>query len=237
MRFPFRSPPKSYAPQRAETPYQRAQQAWDSRMGAAMQAANGWRAGAIAASGLALLLGAGLVTVSLQSRTYVHVVEVSPEGSVLSVRPASPEYTPTDAQVSYFLGRFVRLIRAVPADPVVLRENWLEAYQYLTPKAAASLNAEARLDNPFGQGKTQARSVYVRSIVQRSENSWQVSWTETIASPGAGSSAHVLYTGLFSVAVSAPKDSDALAKNPLGIFITQFSFSPDSGAETLGGGR
>ncbi|MET0545183.1 MAG: conjugal transfer protein TrbF [Caulobacterales bacterium] len=231
MGFPFRSPPKSYAPEAAATPYQRAQQAWDNRMGAAMHAANGWRAGAMVASGLALLLGAGLVTLSLQSRTYVHVVEVSPEGSVLSVRPAQPDYSPTDAQVSYFLGQFVRLIRAAPADPIVLRENWLEAYHYLTPKAATALNDAARIDNPFAPGARESRSVHVRSIVQRSEKSWQVSWTESIASPGSATSAQILYTGLFSIAVHAPKNADALTKNPLGIFITDFSFSPDASSD------
>lgn len=229
MRFPFQSPPKSHAPEAPDTPYRRAQQAWDARMGAAMNAANGWRAGAIAASSLALILGVGLTMLALQSRTYVHVVEVSPEGTVLSVRPADASYTPTDAQVSYFLGQFVRQIRSVPTDPVVLRENWLEAYRYLAPKAAQRLNEEAKLDDPFA-GNQRARSVSVRSIVQRSEKSWQVSWTEDSASPGSGATAHVLYTGLFSIAVHAPRDSDSLAKNPLGIFITEFSWSPEISA-------
>lgn len=229
MGFPFRSPPKSTAPEAPDTPYRRAQQAWDARMGAAMHAANGWRAGAIAASGLALVLGIGLTVLALQSRTYVHVVEVSPEGTVLSVRPVQAAYTPTDAQISYFLGQFVRQIRSVPTDPVVLRENWIEAYRYLAPKAAQTLNEEARLDDPFSRNQ-RARSVSIRSIVQRSEKSWQVSWTEDSVSPGSGATAHVLYMGLFSIAVHAPRDSDSLAKNPLGIFITDFSWSPETGA-------
>ena len=228
MGMNFRSPPKSYAPERPDTPYARAQDAWDRRMGGAVHAANYWRLTAFGAAGLAFLSCGGLIALALQSRTFVHVVEVAPEGSVLSVRPAGGDYNPTDAQVSYFLGQFVKNIRTVPTDAIVLRQNWLQAYNYLGPKAAQTLNENARADDPFAPGRT-SRTVDVRSIVQRSEKSWQVSWVELLANPGSGASARVAYTGLFSIEVHPPRDSDALVKNPLGIFITEFSFAPDSG--------
>ncbi|MFZ4604514.1 MAG: conjugal transfer protein TrbF, partial [Caulobacterales bacterium] len=179
MNFPFRAPPRGPAAEPPETPYQRAQQAWDNRMGAAVRAAETWRAVAFGATTLSVLLGVGLTAVAMQSRTYVHVVEVAPEGKVLSVTPAQPTYSPNDAQVSYFLGQFVRLVRAVPTDAIVLRENWLEAYQYLTPQAASKLSEIARADDPFAMVGQRARAVTVRSIVQRSKTSWQVSWVES----------------------------------------------------------
>lgn len=228
MGFPFRAPPKSFAPEPPDTPYARAQQAWDRRMGGAVNAAQTWRAAAFAAAALSLLLGAGLTAVALQSRTYVHVVEVAPEGQVLSVRPANPSYTPTDAQVSYFLGHFVKLVRGVPTDAVVLRERWFEAYQFLTPQAASKLNEIARAEDPFALVGQRARGVKIRSIVQRAPASWQVSWVESTSGAGAGPSAHVLYTGLFSVRVRAQTNADALAHNPLGIFLTDFSWSPET---------
>jgi type IV secretion system protein VirB5 len=121
--FAFRQPPKSFAPEPADTPHMRAQQAWDRRMGAAVQAAATWRWVALSLGALAVALALGMTLVALQKRTFVHVVEVNPQGAVLSVRPAGGEYTPTDAQVSYFLGHFVKLVRGVPTDGVVLREN------------------------------------------------------------------------------------------------------------------
>ena len=232
MNLPFSRPPQSFAAPSPETPYQRAQQMWDRRMGSAVQAAVTWRWIALGAALLAIALGVGLTLVALQKRTYLHVVEVSPQGAVLSVRPANGAYTPTDAQVSYFLGHFVRLIRGVPTDGVVLRENWLEAYRFLTPQAAQRLNEIAREEDPFSLLGTTARSALITSIVQRSEDTWQVSWIE--ATHGATGGARATYTGLFSISFERPRDSDTLARNPLGLFITSFSFSPETPLQSTG---
>ena len=67
-------------------------------------------AGLLLSAGLAL----ALTIVALQSRTFVHVVEVSPEGQVLNVRAASGEWRASEAQTAYHLGRFVRLVRSLP---------------------------------------------------------------------------------------------------------------------------
>jgi type IV secretion system protein VirB5 len=204
----------------------RAQQAWDARMGTAVQAAVTWRWIAAGLAALVFVLMIAAAAIALQKRTFVHVVEVSPQGAVLSVRPASGEYTPTDAQVSYFLGHFVKLIRGVPTDGVVLRENWLEAYRFLTPQAAQHLNEVAREEDPFTLLGTTARSAVITSIVQRSDETWQVSWIE--ATHGAGGGARRAYTGLFTIRFERPRSADALARNPLGLFITEFSFSPEA---------
>ncbi len=236
MAFAFRTPPKSFAPDPPDTPYARAQEAWDRRMGTAVKAAHTWRAVACGAALSSLTLGAGLTAVALQSRTFVHVVEVAPEGQVLSVRAANPDYAPTDAQVSFFLGHFVRLVRMIPTDRVVLRDNWLQAYHFLTPPAAQQLNELARTDDPFAAVGTRARGVAIRSIVQRSDNSWQVSWVESTAGASSGPGSHILYTGLFSVTVRSQTNSNALAQNPLGIFITDFSWAPETETPTYTGG-
>lgn len=235
MALAFRNPPKGYAPEPADTPHMRAQQAWDLRMGTAVQAAVTWRWVALSLGALAVALALGMTTVALQKRTFVHVVEVSPQGAVLSVRPAGGDYTPTDAQVSYFLGHFVKLVRGVPTDGVILRENWLEAYRFLAPQAAQRLNEVAREEDPFSLLGTTARSAIVTSIVQRSAETWQVSWIE--ATHGANGGARSAYTGLFTIRFERPRSSDALARNPLGLFITEFSFSPEAPAASLRGGQ
>ena len=144
MNFPFRSPAKNFAALPADTPYRRAQQEWDARMGSAVLSARSWRAIAFGCLGLTAVLGISLTAVALQKRTFVHVVEVSPEGQVMNVRAADGRWSPTEAQIAHHLGRFVRLVRSLPTDGVVLRENWLEAYRFLTPQAAAQLTEIAR---------------------------------------------------------------------------------------------
>jgi type IV secretion system protein TrbF len=231
VNFPFRKPPRAYAAEAPDTAYARGQQTWDLRMGSAVQAAITWRLIALCLGALAIVLAVGLTLVALQKRTFVHVVEVSPNGAVLSVQPVSDRYTPTDAQVAYFLGHFVRLVREVPTDGVVLRQNWFEAYRFLTTQAAGRLNEIARSDDPFALLGTTARTAIITSVVQRSQQTWQVSWIE--ATHGADASNLQSFTGLFTVKFEAPHNADALMHNPLGLFITEFSISPETpGAST-----
>ena len=230
MNFPFRRPPRDYAADAPDTPFARAQQAWDARMGAAVQAAVTWRWLAFGLGLLAIVLAAGLTLVALQKRTFVHVVEVSPQGRVLSVEPLSGRYTPTDAQVSYFLGHFVRLVREIPTDGVVLRRNWFDAYRFLTPQSSQQLNEIAREDDPFAHLGQRARTAVITSVVQRSAATWQVSWIE--ATHGADARSAQSFTGLFTVDFDRPRNADALMHNPLGLFITEFSISPETPAFT-----
>ena len=39
----------------------------------------------------------------------------------------------------------------MPADPVVVRQNWLRAYDFTTDKGALFLNDYARANDPFTQ--------------------------------------------------------------------------------------
>ena len=230
MNFSFRSPARSYAAAPADTPYKRAQQEWDARMGSAVLSARSWRSIAFGALGLLGVSVISLVAVAMQQRTFVHVVEVSPEGQVMNVRAADGRWTATEAQKAYHLGQFVRLVRSLPTDGVVLRENWLEAYRFLTPQASQQLNEIARDDDPFARLGTSARTAVITSVVQRSQATWQVSWIE--ATHGADARSAQSFTGLFTVRFDRPRNADALMHNPLGLFITEFSMSPETPASS-----
>ncbi len=224
MNFPFRAPARSFAADAPDTPYRRAQQEWDARMGSAVLSARAWRMIAFGSLALAAMLGGALTIVALQKRTFVHVVEVSPEGQVMNVRAADGRWSPTTAQIAYHLGRFVRLTRSLPTDGVVLRENWMEAYRFLTPQAAAQLTEIARQDDPFLSLGRVGRTVHIRSIVARSDHAWEVSWTER-ATNATGTTDPELFTGVFSITTRTPRNADEIANNPLGLLISDFSWS------------
>lgn len=224
MSFPFRAPVQSSASPPADTPYRRAQQEWDARMGSAVLSARTWRRVAFACLALMAALVAGLTVVALQQRTFVHVVEVDPQGQVLSVRAADGRWSPTEAQTAYHVGRFIRLVRSLPTDGVVLRENWLEAYRFLTPQAAAQLTEIARRDDPFLSLGRVGRTVYIRSIIARSDRSYEVSWIER-STNGSGSNDGEAYSGVFTVTTRAPRTADDIAINPIGLLISDFSWS------------
>ena len=141
MNRPWKRPSNRYG-QTPEpvTPYQKAGQVWDDRIGSARVQAKNWRLMALGQTALVLILGAGLVYTTSRSFVTPYVVELSTDGAVRAVGPATEGYKPVDAQIAYHLAEFIRNSRGVSIDPIVLRQNWLKAYDYATDRASATLN-------------------------------------------------------------------------------------------------
>jgi len=202
----------------AETPYQRAGQVWDERIGSARVQARNWRLMALGGLILSSGLAAGLVWQSLQSRVVPYVVEVDRLGAARAVAPVSDGFEPTDHQTAWFLSRFITNVRSRPLDPVLLRENWLEAYDFASKRGALFLNDYARSDPPFERVGELTVSVQVTSVVRATDDSFQVQWTETAYERGskAGTSR---WTAMLTVALDSPDDAETLRRNPLGLYV------------------
>ena len=114
----FRRPIQRYGltPEPA-TPYQRAAQVWDDRIGSARVQAKNWRMMSFGGLGLALCLGGALAWQSVQSRVTPYVVQVDKFGAVQAVTPAVQNYVPTDAEMAWYLGRFITDVRSLSSDP------------------------------------------------------------------------------------------------------------------------
>ena len=207
-----------------EALYQRAGQLWDERIGSARVQARNWRLMAFGGLFLTTGLSAGLVWQSMQSRVVPYVVEVDSLGQAQAVAPAAQNYRPIDPQIAWFLARFVTDIRAKSLDPVLMRDNWLQAYDFVSPRGSIFLGEYARSANPFGDVGDKTISVQVTSVVRASDSSFQVKWTESAFERGslAGTSR---WTGILTVAVKPPKNADTLRKNPLGLYVDAVDWS------------
>jgi type IV secretion system protein VirB5 len=168
-----------------ETPYQRAGQLWDERIGTARVQAANWRLMAFGTLALATGLAVALVWQSLQSRVVPYVVEVDHLGEARAVTPAEASYQPTDPQIAWFLSRFIKDVRSRSLDPVLMRGDWLQAYDFVSPRGALFLGEYARGNDPFVQAGEKTISVEVTSVVRASDRSFQVKWTETAYDRGS----------------------------------------------------
>ena len=69
-------------------------------------------------------------------------------------------------------------LREDPDDPIIVRQNWLRAYEFATNKGALALNDFARTNDPFALiGKEQV-AVDVTSVIRASPASFRVAWAE-----------------------------------------------------------
>ena len=139
-----------------ETPYQRAAQVWDDRIGSARVQARNWRYMAFGSLILSVGFAGALVWQSARGTVVPWVVQVDNLGQAQTVAPATADYRPTDPQIAFHLGRFIEQVRSLPADPIIVRQNWLRAYDWTTDRGAVALNDYARANDPFTKvGKQQ----------------------------------------------------------------------------------
>ena len=207
-----------------ETPYQRAGQLWDERIGSARAQAKNWRLMAFGGLFLTTGLSGALVWQSMQSRVVPYVVEVDALGQAQAVAPAAKDYRPTDPQIAWFLGRFITGVRARSLDPVLMRENWLSAYDFATERASLFLGEYARTSNPFADVGRKTVSVQVTSVVRASDTSFQVKWTEQQYERGSLASTS-RWTAMLTVKIKPPRLADVLRKNPLGLYVDAIDWS------------
>jgi type IV secretion system protein VirB5 len=209
-----------------ETPYQRAQARWDERIGSARAQAANWRLAAFGALGLSCLSVGGLIWQSSRSIVTPYVVEVDETGAARAVGPAIETYTPSDAQIAHALANFIRDVRSVSIDPVVVRENWLRAYDYATDRGAMALNDYARDNDPFRDVGRRSVTVEVGSVVRATEDSFEIRWSEKTYASGQFEKQE-RFTAHLTVVMSPPRTAEALHKNPLGLFVHGVNWSKD----------
>lgn len=209
-----------------ETPYMRARAEWDDRIGSARVQAANWRLAAFGSMSLALAAIGGLVWQSNRSIVTPYVVEVNEQGSIRAVGPASESYVPSDEIVAYTLAAFIRNVRSISIDPVIVRENWLKAYDYATDKGAIALNNYARDNDPFTDIGRRNVTVEVTSVVRASKDSFELRWIEKTYANGQFEKRD-RYTAHLTVVVSQPRTAEALHKNPLGLYVHAINWSKD----------
>jgi type IV secretion system protein VirB5 len=211
-----------------ETPYQKAAQVWDERIGSARVQAKNWRLMAFGSLLLSSGLAFALVWQSLRGTVTPWVVQVDRLGQAQVVAPADGNYQPTDPQIAFHLARFIEDVRGLPADAIVLRQDWLRAYDFTTDRGAAALNDFARHNDPFANlGKLQI-SVEVSSVIRASPSSFRVAWIQRTYENGS-LSATERWTAILTIVIEPPRDADRLRKNPLGVYVNAINWSKEMG--------
>lgn len=213
-----------------ETPYMRAKQEWDDRLGAAHVQAKNWRVACIGS----LIVACGTIATSIilaTGRTVVPVfVGLDRETGKPAVIGDAAQHglTPGALEIKYFLSEFIKLVRGLPLDPVLVRQNWVKGYAFTRKGAANLLNklSTAEFQNGTRQVGKAVVSVQPISVVQIPDTqSYQVRWKESVYTTDGQKTDEYTMLGTFQIELEPPQDAQALEVNPLGLFVKSFSWN------------
>ena len=192
-----------------------------------------WQVVAFFSLALLALAVAGLVTLSVQSRVVPYVVEVDGAGRATAIAPAEAVPAVADRVVTAAVARFVSNIRTAYADPVAQRDAVYRAYAYVVGDAGTYLEAyfSDPANDPRERGQGYRRDVEVTNVLpvpggpEGGPKTYRVQWDERETSPREGVRERS-WEGYLSVTVSPPTSTEALERNPLGVYVTDLSWSP-----------
>lgn len=229
----FNDEPHSYKPEGfPETKYDDAKKEWDERNGNLLVQNYNLRRFLWAALCAIVILVCTQAYMSTRSVFIPFYVGIDPATGMAKAIGSATEYkyTPKEAEEKYFLSDFIKKVRTIPLDPVVYRRNRDEAQYFLTTNAANKMNQMLQQENflaHMGERTVQPNILVVQPMTG-TKNTYQVRWVEDIYSLSGTDRRSVYMSGIFSFELSPPKDERTLNANPLGIYITDFSWAKES---------
>ncbi len=213
-----------------ETPfdhYRQAQQEYADNVGQAKKEAYNWRMFAFV---ILLILGGsicGNIYLSNKNTITPYIIEIdNNSGVVRSVNKVTEaEFKPGDPSIKHKISRFIKNIRSISTDAIVVRENYQSAYKMLTRRCRDIFIAYRDKYKPEEKIGKKAISVENILITKITKHSFQAEWLENefdIGEVNSKSGPPRRYTGIFTIKVLKVKKEKQLKDNPLGIYIDEF---------------
>jgi len=232
----FRRPSVKYAATpEPVTPYQKAAQVWDERLGSARVQARNWRWMAFGCLLLAAVSTGDSIWRRTEGTTAIPYLADIADGEVQSVRKATPLGDPTDQNIANQLARFIEQVRSLSIDPVVVRNNWLNVYNYTTDRGAAFLNEYAREHQPLKNIGKRSAMVDIVSVVRASDRSFQIQWDERVYVDGASAGTE-RWTAILTIVQQRSREDEKMRVNPWGIYVDGISWSRQFSTNPTPGG-
>lgn len=230
-------PSSSPAPRRpaaVESPYLSARRHWNDHVGEVVTATKVWQAVGVGGLVVAALAVGGLISVAKQSRFVPYIVEVDKLGQVAAIRPASLiDSANLTAVKKAMLASFVANARLVTPDGEMQGNAIRSVYAMLANQDPATqkmndwYNGE-KGRNPFERAAKVLVGVSVTSVIQQSEDSWQVDWTETVTTrkgePESVTNMRALIP-VYVVPLTNRTTEQEIRRNPIGLFAKDFNWS------------
>lgn len=215
-------------------PYLNAKRTWNSHVGGVIASRALWQAMALLCLLVVFVAVGGVVYIGSQSKFVPYVVEVDKLGEAAAVEPASLATHFDQRIVRTTLAEFVVNARTVTPDIALQRRNIFKVYSQMRANSPAAQKMTSYLNgspesNPFKRAEKQTVNVEILSSIPQSTATWQVDWMETERNRKGDVLGKPFRMRALIHIDPTPQaqdmDEERLRLNPLGIFITDYSWS------------
>ena len=210
-----------------KSPYLAARDEWNERYRDLIVAARNWRLLAVTSSVVALVAVLGLIVIGAKPKVIPYIVAVDNLGKVVSQGTAVQASVADDRLKRAALWSWVQDWRMVSSDATVEKNAIERVYAQIgngTP-AAIRISDAYRDGSPLKLAQTETVSVNVRALYASSKDSYEVEWTETTFDLKGEQIGTQNYKGVITISIHPPEDEGLARVNPLGIYVTNVSWS------------
>jgi type IV secretion system protein TrbF len=167
------------------------------------------------------------VWLSARSRIVPFVVLVDSLGRPVASGIAEQATVSDDRLKRASILAWVEDLRLVTTDGIAQRKAIDHVYaQIASGSEAQSFVSEFyRSAQPFQRAQSETVSIEVNSVLPTSDRTFEVDWVETTRDLYGTVKATDRWKGSFSIALNPPSDERLVRINPLGVYITNISWS------------
>jgi type IV secretion system protein VirB5 len=210
-----------------KSPYLAARDEWNERYRDLILAARNWRLLAVTSSVVALVAVLGLIVIGAKPKVIPYIVAVDSLGKVVGQGTAVQASVADDRLKRAALWSWVQDWRMVSSDATVEKNAIERVYAEIgnsTP-AAVRISDAYRDGSPLKLAQTETISVNVRALYASSKDSYEVEWAETTFDLKGEQIGTQNYKGVITISIHPPEDEGLARVNPLGIYVTNVSWS------------
>lgn len=219
-----------------DNPYLNAKRAWNTHTAGLMKSLQMWQMVGLGSLLVTLAAVGGVIVIGSQSKFIPLVFQQDASGNTLSVTKANQVGQASIDDYRAAAAHFIENIRLVSVDVALQKKAVFQVYSYLNQNDAALAKVQEFYNdkqhaNPFERAAHEIVSIEVRSVLQESEDTWQVDWIETVRNhdgtlkqkPYAMKAIVTMYQENEINDVS----SESILKNPHLIYVRDFNWSYD----------
>ena len=214
-----------------ENPYLSARRTWNDYVGSIVSSRRMWQVVAIINLLIVLVAVGGMVENSGRSKYIPYIVEVDKLGQIVAKGPIASTTKADPRLLKTTVSEFITKARLVTPDIALQRTAIYEIYAHLSPNDPATQKMNEWLGdpktNPFQRAKTTMVNIEISSIIPQTPDTWQADWVETVRNRSGGVDEVITLRGLFTIYNAEPSagtTEQQLLMNPLGIYISDYSW-------------